>query len=322
MLSKIKLKFLQSVKSKRLNVFGLFLLVSFLILVVTKLSESYVETIPFTITYKNLPETNVITLDSIPKLNVTISTHGFNLLSYYFYNKNYELDFENSTYIKDKTYVWLAEKGTYNLKEQLGNTITIVSVKPDTLRLPFGTMSVKKVPIVLNSEINFAAGYDTTEAIRLVPDSVKVIGAEEELLKIDHINTKPLNLDRVKTDVNATIGLDFENGSKRLKLSEDKVTVKAVVEKFTEGNFEVPVSIINLPKDLEVNYFPKHIKVSYYVSLKDYKDIKLTDFKIECDYEEVMTSGDSFFKPRLIVQSDKVKSSKMKQNKVEYIILK
>lgn len=322
MFSKIKSNFSKSVKSKRLNLFGIFLLLSFSILVVTKLSETYVETIPFTLTYKNLPETNVITLDSIPKLNVTVSTHGFNLLSYYFYKKTYELDFENSTYIKDKAYVWLAEKGTYNLKKQLGNTVNIVSVKPDTLRLPFGIMSTKKVPVILDSKMDFVSGYDTLEDVRLIPDSVKVIGAEEELSKIDYVKTKPLIIDQVKSNVETTIELDFESNSKRLKLSENKVAVKAVVEKFTEGNFEIPVTIINLPKEVEINYFPKHIKVSYYLSLKDYKDIKPSDFNIECNFDDIKTTGDSYFKPRLIVNSKKVKSSKMKQNKVEYIIVK
>lgn len=322
MRNSIKSNFYNAVKSKRLNLFGLFLLISFLILVITKLSETYVETIPFTITYKNLPETNVIILDSVPQLNVTVSTHGFNLLSYYFYNQNYELDFSNSTYIKNKNYVWLAEKGSYNLKQQLGNAVNIVSVKPDTLFLPFGTMSVKKVPVVLQSKINYVSGYDTLEALTIVPDSVKVIGAEEELLNIDRINTNLLSLDEVTSNINASIGLEFENKTQRLKLSEDKVTVQAKVEKFTEGSFEIPVTIMNLPNDVGINYFPKQIKVSYYVSLNNYNDIKPNDFKIECDYNKAKTSGDLFFKPHLVVHSEKVKSSKMKQNKVEYIIVK
>ena len=322
MLSNIKSKTTRLVKSRRLNVFGLFFLISFLILVVTKLSENYVETIPFNIAYKNLPETKIINLDSVPQISVTVSTHGFNLLSYYFQNKTYELDFENSTYIKDKSYVWLANTGTYNLQQQLGNAVNIISVKPDTLRLPFGTMSVKKVPVELDAKIDFVTGYDTIEGITMSPDSVKVIGAEEALVDINSISTKPLRLEQIKNKVNRTVELEFDSNPKRLKLSNDQINVSAEVEKFTEGNFEIPVTIVNLPKDIEINYFPKHIKVSYYLALKDYKDIKPIDFTIECDYEEVQTSGDSFFKPRLIVHSNKIKSTKMKQNKVEYIIVK
>lgn len=322
MLNNIKLKFTRSVKNKKLNVFGLFLLIAFLILVVTKLSDTYVETIPFSINYKNLPENNVITLDTVPKVNVTVSANGFKLLSYYFYNPSYTLDFENKTSIKDNAYIWLAEKGTYDFKQQLGTSVTVVSVKPDTLFLPFGILSVKKVPVLLKSKINYASGYDVLNPIEIVPDSVKIIGAEEEISKIDAIETEAIDFNEVKKDLNEIVKLDFSNTSGRLKLSEQEITIKAKVEQFTEGTFEIPVTILNKPGHVEINYFPKHIKVSYYVSLKSYKLIKANDFKIECDYNDVMKTGQSFFIPKLIINSDKIKSAKLKQNKVEYILMK
>lgn len=322
MLNSIKSKFVQSVNNKRLNVFGLFFLLAFLILVITKLSETYVETIPFTVAYKNLPEANIITLDSIPKVNVTVSTNGFNLLSYYFYNKTYQLDVQNNASIDNNTYVWLAEKGTYALKEQLGNSVNIVSVKPDTLILPFGTLSVKKVPVILKSKLSFKPGFDSTNGVVLIPDSVKIIGAAEEISKIESVETQFFELADIRTNINTSLDLEFSNSSKHLKLSEDKVSIKVDVEKFTEGTFDIPVTLINMPKNIEINFFPKHIKVSYYLSLKDYKSIRPNDFKIECDYNDVLNANASFFTPKLIVNSEKVKSAKMKQNKVEYIIVK
>ncbi len=320
MLTSLQTKLVRSLKSKKLNVFGLFFLLAFLILVVTKLSETYVETIPFTIAYKNLPDRNVITLDSIPKVNVTVSTHGFNLLSYYFQDQIYQLDVENNASMYNSSYVWLAEKGSYVLKEQLGNSVKIVSVKPDTLILPFGTLSVKRVPIVLKSKINFASGYDTLEAIEMKPDSIDVIGAEEEIYTIDFVETKSLILENIKLDINTNLGLEFPDVYKRLKLSQETIQIKATVEKFTEGTFDIPVTILNLPNDVEINYFPKHIKVSYYLSLNDYRAVEPSDFIIQCNYNEVLRSGNEYFKPYLIVNSVKVKSARMKQNKVEYII--
>ncbi len=322
MLSSIKSKLTRSSKNKTLNVFGLFFLISFLILVVTKLSETYVETIPFSITFKNLPENNIITLDSIPKINVTVSTHGFNLLSYYFYKSTYDLDLETITNSKDNTYIWLAEKGTYDLKQQLGQMVDIVSVKPDTLVLPYGILSFKKVPVVLKSKVNYASGYDALYGVKIRPDSVKIIGAEQEISKIDFVETIPFDLNEVKTNINEIVSLELLNASERLKLSEENIKITAEVEKFTEGTFEIPITILNIPNNVELNYFPKHIKVVYYLSLKDYKNIKVNDFRVECNYNDISKTEKSFFVPKLIVSSDKVKSARMKQNKVEYIFIK
>ena len=320
MLNSLQTKFGYSIKNKKLNVFGLFFLLAFLILVITKLSDTYVESIPFRVQYKNLPDKNIITLDSIPKVNVTVSTHGFKLLSYYFFNPEYELDFEKSTKIKDYNYVWLAEKGIYDFKQFLGKNVDIISIKPDTLLLPYGTLSEKKVPVVLKTKISFASGYDTLKGFQIQPDSISIIGSQNEIDNVDFVETKSLNLEDVKININTNLGLEFSNSSERLKLSESKISISALVEKFTEGTFDVPVVIINLPDSIEVNYFPKFIKVSYYLSLNDYKVVQPLDFKIECDYEEVLTSGHSFFTPKLIVNSAKVKSARLKQNKVEYII--
>lgn len=320
MLNNLQTKLGRSVKSKKLNVFGLFFLLAFLILVITKLSDTYVETIAFNVQYKNLPDKNIITLDSIPKINVTVSTHGFKLLSYYFHDKNYQLDFEKSTFVNDNNYVWLADKGIYDLKQLLGNNVDVISIKPDTLLLPFGTLSVKKVPVILKSKINYASGYDTLNGLKILPDSVNIIGTQKDIDTINYVETKPFNLENIKVNINSNLDLEFANSSDRLKLSESTIHVTAQVEKFTEGTFEVPITILNLPDNVEINYFPKHIKVSYYLSLNDYKGVKLSDFIIECNYSDVLKSGKSFFKPKLIVNSAKVKSARMKQNKVEYII--
>ncbi|WP_040279983.1 CdaR family protein [Psychroserpens damuponensis] len=320
MLNSLQRKIGQSIKSKKLNVFGLFFLLAFLILVITKLSDTYVETIPFSVYYKNLPENNIVTLDSMPKVDVTVSTHGFKLLSYYFQHKNYPLDFDNHMYIKDNNYVWLADKGIYDLKQFVGKNVDVISVKPDTLILPFGILSVKKVPINLKSKINFALGYDTLNGLKITPDSVNIIGAKKVIDTINYVDTKPLNLNDVKANIETKLSLDFSRSSERLKLSKSDITITAQVEKFTEGTFDIPITLLNLPNTIEMNYFPKHIKVAYYVSLEEYNVVKPSDFIIECDYNDILKSGHSFFKPKLVVNSAQIKSARMKQHKVEYII--
>ena len=165
-------------------------------------------------------------------------------------------------------------------------------------------------------------GYDSLEGFELIPDSVKLIGSESEIAKIDYIVTRDIVLNDIKEDLNTSINLELSNASERLKLSEETVRLKAKIEKFTEGTFEIPVTILNKPDNVELNYFPKLIKVSYYLSLKDFKLVKPHDFKIECDYNDIVDLKVSFFTPKLLVNSNSVKSAELKQNKVDYIIVK
>lgn len=320
MSSKLRSIFIRSIKNKKLNVFGLFFLLAFLILVLSKLSKSYTETLIVGVNYINLPEDIVLTTQKQPEISITVSTYGFNLLGSYFYDKTVPIDLDNDAYINKESYVWIASRTLSKIKNQFGENFTVESIQPDTLIIPFGTLSVKKVPVKLNSNVTYASGYDTLKGLIIVPDSINIIGSNTEINKIHHVETSELSLSNIKKNIDKSVPLKLPEVGHTLKLSKDKIMVTAEVQKFTEGTLEIPIVINNLPPDIHINFFPKKIKVSYEVSLNDYKFIKPTDFKIECDYLDIEASNKSFFAPKLIRVPENVKRVKMKQDKIEYII--
>lgn len=321
MLSKLRSILVRSIKNKKLNVFGLFFLLAFLILVLSKLSKSYTETLTVGVSYINLPQDKVLTTEHQPEINITVNTYGFNLFGSFFYNNTIPIDLDNDAYVNKESYVWIANRALPKIKKQFGKNFNIESIQPDTLIIPFGTLSVKKVPIKLNTSVTFASGYDTLKGMIIVPDSINVIGSITEINDINYIETSELSLLNIKENINSTIQLKVPEEGHTLKLSKEKIVVTAEVQKFTEGTLEIPVVINNLPLDTQINFFPKMIKVSYEVSLNDYKFIKPTDFKIECDYLEIAASNKSFFVPKFKRVPENVKRVKMKQNKIEYIII-
>ena len=70
-MKKLKADIIASFKNKRINVFILFLLFAFVILIFTKLSKEYTNTIPFEIKKLNVPQENVILNDSL-NLNISL----------------------------------------------------------------------------------------------------------------------------------------------------------------------------------------------------------------------------------------------------------
>lgn len=320
MLSKLRSILNKSIKNKKLNVFGLFFLLAFLILVLSKLSKSYTEVITVGVNYVNLPDNRVLTMDESPEIHVEVTTFGFNLLGSYFYDKTIAIDLLNDAYISHDTYVWIANRALPNIEKQFGKSFNIESVKPDTLKFPFGTLSVKKVPVKLNSNVTYASGYDTLDGLVVTPDSIKVIGSDTEIQNIKHIETSELNLFNIKENIDATVKLNLPEVANTIKLSQNDISVRAEVQKFTEGTLEIPIVINNLPSDTKINYFPKTIKVSYEVSLNDYNSVKPAGFKIECDYLEIEASNKSYFTPIFKKIPANVKRVKMKQDKIEYVI--
>ncbi|TWO31489.1 YbbR-like domain-containing protein [Seonamhaeicola sediminis] len=316
---KLKSKISASFKSKRINVFLLFLLCSFLILIFSKLSKEYTKTVAFEIEKLNLPEEKVILRDSI-LINITLKTHGFRWLKYSFDKPKIKIDFSKDVIQKESVYVWNKSVAYLN-NTQFDKQVQLLSITPDTLVFRYGVNMVKKVPVKLNADIKFGAGYNTINPIEIEPDSVLVIGPHVLVSEIDLLETEDVILNDIRTDLNVETKLKLPKSSTDLKFSDANITLKANVEKFTEGTLKVPVRIINVPNGINLKYFPKEVNVSYYVSLKNFKSIKLNDFKVVCDYSKII-ENQSFLVPELLQFPKTVKNAKINQQQIEFIISK
>lgn len=65
-------------------------------------------------------------------------------------------------------------------------------------------------------------------------------------------------------------------------MSHSTAQINIAVDKFTEGEIEVPIFVKNAPKG--INIFPKKVKVIYKVGLQNFNDITSDLFIVECDY--------------------------------------
>lgn len=321
MFNKLKIKLSELIKSRKLNVFGLFFLLSFCFLAVTKLSKSYTDTVTFEIVYKNVPEQHHVDIDSSKKVKVGVRAYGFDLLKYYFYKPKLQIDFKSDVVLKNKIYLWNAQKNAPKIDLKFKNSVDVISIQPDTLRFPYQSLAVKRVPVKTDISISYASGYDMSSALKVTPDSVKIIGSIKLISKIDAVYTKKLELKNTNANIDKSLPIEMTDLLKQLKISHKNITINGDVEKFTEGTFNVPVTIINLPADTNINYFPKTIPVAYTVSLNDYKLIKPSDFRIECNYNDINSTEKTFLIPKLVKVPETIKSARLKQHKVEFILI-
>ncbi|MGC6430464.1 MAG: CdaR family protein [Jejuia sp.] len=320
-MKKLKEKLIASIKNKRLNVFLLFVLSAFVILIFSKLSKEYTNTVVFNIDKINVPEDKVVLNDSSNKLKITLKTHGFKWLTYYFNQPKLKIDFSNEVYTIRDNFIYTKSISYINEMEQFQNETKILNISPDTLRFKYDTNLVRKIPVAINTDITFAPGFDVLNNYEVTPDSITVIGPHEVVQNIEILKTEQVILNDIKSDIDTEVKLILPKNTKDLKFSAMKVNLTADVEKFTEGTLTVPVQIINTKEDISIKYFPKMLKVSFYTSLKEFASVKANDFKIVCDFEKVDTQQ-SFLIPELVQQPKSVKRVKLNQQHIEFIILK
>ena len=305
--------------SKKVNVFVLFLVLALLFSVLTKLSKDYTQTIAFSIEALNVPENQILVKDSTHVIHITLTTYGFGLMKYYFSKPSIEVNFENLD--KNAThYFWTEKRELPNVVAQFDPNIKIESINPDTIVFRYDVSNIKKIPIVLDSEINFSSGFNLIGDYKLEPDSIRVIGPRVLTDTINEVVTKLLKLEDINSKISASVQLKLPGGLQEIKFSHDQVIVSADVEKFTEGSIEVPINIINIPDDVKIKFYPKTVSVLYSTSLSDFKTISSSSFIVECDYN-ALNDQDTYLIPIIIQQPERVKNARLNEKKIEFILL-
>lgn len=309
---------LKSAKQKRLNVFVLFLFLSFLISLLVKLSNTYTQTLNFELSPKNLKSNELIISETPNFVNITISGRGFQLLKYYINKPIIEVDF--SQLIKNSNrYIWTESRQLDKIINYFDSEIVVKSINPDTIVFPFDSQFTKKLPINILVKSNFAIGFDLIDEFRSYPDSITIIGPESILKTLRSISTKQIELNEINSSVDMSVELNIPSEIKQLNFSHESVSIFAEVDKFTEGMVNVPVTIVNLPEQLDISFFPKEISVVYYSSLEAYNTIDQTDFTVECDFN-LLTADNNYLNPVLVNKPLSVKTAQLKITQLEFII--
>lgn len=305
--------------SKKVNIFVLFLVLALLFSVLTKLSKDYTQTVAFSIESINIPEDKLIINDSSHVLDITLTTYGFKLIKYYLANPSIIVDFQNLEN-NNTHYFWTEKREFSNVVSQFDPNVKIISINPDTIAFRYDVNHVKKVPVILDSDINFSSGFDLISDYSIIPDSIKVIGPRVLTDSISEIVTKQLIMEDVNSNLLVSVELNLPENTEDLKFSHNQVQISAEVERFTEGSIIVPINIINIPDGIKLKYYPKEISVVYYTSLSNFKSISSSSFIVECDYK-ALNFNDTYLIPKIVQKPDKVKNVRLNEKRIEFILL-
>lgn len=318
MCSKKKSNILDVLKKRNINRFGIFFGIAFIFLIFSKLSSDYNQLIKLKIQFTDLAEEIIIKEDTSNVIETVVEAKGFALVPFIFNNTETILLNANEDVITNADeLVFEVQKNSYLLEEQLGSSYKIRSLKPEILHIPYSKRASKFVPVELKTNIGYTTGFDIKGDFSLSQDSVKIVGPKDEIKDIVSVVTNELKLTDVNTNINTTLKLDdIEN----IDVFPKSINVEAEVKRFTEGKIEVPLTIINKPQNVLINYFPKTVLLSYYVDLESFNLIDSSDFIVECDYSQV-NDNQAYFVPKITKMPEFIKRINIKQKRIDFIRL-
>ena len=308
-------------KRKNIKGFSFFVVAAFLFLVLSKLSETYTQNVKIGIEVQGLDEEIKLVSDSTILINTLVKARGFSFVPLLFKSpKPIILDSKNDLKRIANQLQWNSYSNTSKLNQSLGKSFEVLSVFPDTLQINFDVLSSKKVPVEIKKELTFESGYDLLNDLTISNDSVKIVGLSEELKNISHLKTDVLKLTEISEDFERELSVNLPKNSK-VEIAPKIITVKGTVAKFTEGEIKIPVIVVNMPNEININFFPKEVDLLYYVNLNDYNSINANEFKVICDFEKRSNNEQKFLIPEIVQKPEIVKRARLRQQRIEFIIL-
>jgi|TARA_B110000261_G_scaffold158931_1_gene195975 hypothetical protein len=285
--------------------------------VITKLSNTYDSNVDLSVNLIDLPVTIVPVLEKDLELKVDLTASGFQLLTYHLFNKKVELSFENASHASGTALINLFDQ-RFQIEKQLFDNITVNQVIPNVLKFKYDNLKRKKVAVRPIINITFMRGYDINDGWKVEPDSLWVSGPGKLIDTIEELNTLPIKLIDVNTDIKKEIG--FVKTNALLKLEVNITSISASVRKFTEKTVSSFINMKNLPDSLAIKLFPQSVAVTFSVLLDQAARIDSEDFAFSCDF----ATSDGGNKRSLIINLEKqpknVSKVRWKPSQVDYLI--
>lgn len=264
------------IRRKSSKVFLVTFGVSLTIWLLINLSKTYEKTVPVNLSYINNQEgTFVFTTDSI--IQVSVKGTGFSLIG----NKLEDLNYAIDTRKNHDHWTWQRED--FDFKKLFPKNVSVVNVVPRRSDFQVKKMSQKVVPIHFQITVSPKLGYGIKK-VSFEKTHTTIYGDKTIIDTIERVKTKPLLYEEVTESISGKVPLKLID--KQLKLADSEIAFSYHIERFTQGNFQVPVQVKNKPVDKEISVFPKEVHIQFQAALSEFSKYKPHDFKVYVNFEE------------------------------------
>ncbi|MDO6674553.1 hypothetical protein MK851_09195 [Tenacibaculum sp. 1B UA] len=294
-----------------------FLTASVFFWLLINLSKEYNTTLVYSVEYVKLPQQKTLIETPINQLSLKLKSSGYNLLVASITHKPIKLDLTKVSKKTRTNYYFLSKDLTSEVQKQLKSSIELTKIVEDTIPLKIGTLSSKKIPLKPNLNITFQLGYDLSKPVTITPDSVLISGDETYVKETKFLTLENITLENLSKSTNISSPIIFPENT-QLKSSHSTAEISIDVDKFTEGEIEVPVFVKNAPKG--INVFPKKVKIIYKVGLQNFNEVTPDLFKVECDYLQSKNKEVNYLTPQIKDLPDMVTLVRIVPNKIDFLI--
>jgi len=312
---------------RKVYIFIICTIISSLIWILIKLSRDYKEIQKYHVVYTNIPADKVMVNDPDTVFTLDLKTKGFRLFSNMIFFKPRTITIDVASLLKkkknSKTDFFIATSDLFQIVGgQIGYSNNVTTISPDTVYFRMEKSYCKKVQVKAKLNITFASQYELDGVIKCDPENVVVSGPKAVIDTIRFVETAGKNLTNLSSNQSFSIDFAKQYYDVKLKMVPGQEKIFIPVDKFTEDTLNIPVTIENNVNNYIVRTFPEQIKVTYLVSLGNYKKVKTDMFSVVADISKAVSARQNKLKVEVNKSPSFVKIRKIEPEKIEYILIK
>jgi hypothetical protein len=309
---------------RKVTVFSICLLLASLFWVLLACNDHYSTKIWASVSYINMPENRML-IEKLPQTaEMLVNGSGYDLIAYIIRPNlaNIMIDGRyigvNASSKTGQAFVTTTSSIDFFNREHFD--IKALNILPDTIFFSFFERGIKKVPVHLNRYLTFDRQFSLSDSISINPDSILISGPFATLDSIKRIETEPLILNGLNKSGDYSVKI--KKTSKLLTYAPMEVGVHLEVDKFTEAELEVPITIEHLTIGDSVDIFPKQAKITYLVSLRNYNKVNPNLFRISADAFDIRNAKNANLRLNVEQFPPYVQGIRIEPETVEFIIRK
>ncbi len=301
---------------RSLLTFMVFLVLSGLFWLSTAMNENYDCEVAVPVCVENIPKNVIITSNVDDTLRISIRDKGYAVMQYLYGGKIRPITISVPSVSKQsEKYVISSSELLRVVKRQMYASTTVTSVKPDRIEVDYCHGMAKKVSVRLDADIVPASDHYLAH-VQVVPEKVTVYSSKEKLDSINYVISERLRVHNFDDAVSRYVSLKPIKGA---RITPQKVKVDLYPDVLTEGSVDVPITIVNMPDNINVRTFPSRVKVKFSVGASQYKSVNANQFRVELDYKNIRANSDKC-PLRLAIQPKGLAKASLEFDEVDYLI--
>lgn len=301
---------------KNLLFFLLFLMLAFIFWLMLFFQKENVEgTYRIPLKYTNIPN-DVVFDNPLPAfIEISVSDNGVGIFMLDV-KKRDSLEINVGEYIREGSSDLQGDQYRQLIRSQLASSTNIRGYYPMHISLATSKLQQKELRVVFDGEITTNRANLVADSAYFLPETVMAYGSTASLKQLKAATTEYTLFKNLKATSQLPIKINSVEG---VKFVPDKVEIYIPIEEYTERTVEIPITASHVPAKLDVKFFPSRVKVSFSVTLEEYKKIAPEDFEIKLDYRKFNENEGGRVELELTKSPSSAKNTRITPTSVEFL---